>query len=123
MSIPQLIVNHIRSTIQEQDRKCEEENKCHDSWDEEEGGAGWIENEVAAFYELYTIINEEAIQPKFSSCMSVYESILMLEQLPQEILSKLYHFIVIKGGTNNNLTFSMAESSVEEIRAFLDIQV
>jgi hypothetical protein len=121
MSIAQLIVNHIRSTIlQEQDRN---EEKSHDPWDEEEGGAGWIENEVSAFYELYTIINEKAIEPNLSSCMSVYESILMLEQLPQEILSKLYHFIVNKGGTNNDLTFFLHESSVKEIRAFLDIQV
>ena len=122
MSTAQLIVNHIRSTIQEQDRKCEEENIPHDCWDEEEGGAGWIENEVYAFYELYTIIDEKT-RPNISSCMSVYETLLILEQLPQEILSKLYHFIVIKGGSNNTLSFSLREGSVDEIRAFLDIQV
>jgi len=86
----------------------------HDPWDEEEGGAGWCDNEISLFRDLYEIAypdSEHGIlsQLAFEQFVTVAQFKHMLESCEIDVLAMLQGFVA-RGGSNYETHFILREN-------------
>jgi hypothetical protein len=105
------IVNEVREKIKEYIR----ENPGGDPWDEEDGGAAWLDNEVGMATEFLQIINTSIIYPKWD----IYDTVQIFQEKMATLVSesdlKFIIFFIIEGGTGEIDFFELRKKSKKEI--------
>lgn len=78
-----------------------------DPWDEEEGGAGWLENEIGFFDQFWTGNTRDDFCYPFKT---VEEWVEYLSKKPESYLETCLKFIQ-KGGTNMENVFDLRDNN------------
>lgn len=104
------IIDHVRKTIMESITKCANA----DQWDEKEGGAAWLENEIDLAIDLLRKIRPSVVFPEWRRCVTVPAFQEMLQTLSKSNLSFIF-FVVEMGGSTESAFFELREKSKEEI--------
>jgi hypothetical protein len=110
--IAQEIVNEVRKKIKEEMILYP---SC-DPWDEEDGGAGWLDNEVGMATEFLQMINTSIVYPiwhKYATVQIFQDKLATL--VSESDLKFIKFFIVELGGTSEKELFDLHEKSKKEI--------
>ena len=110
------IVNYVRNNVIEMNKYYPESDK----WDEFEGGAGWLYNEVDIPSRLINKIypNLKYVWHHIKDVKQFKDALEMIPIAHLEIIKKV---AVELEGTTNKLTFDLLEYSPEEIKAFFKL--
>ncbi len=88
-------------------------NQPHDPWDEEEGGAGWVDNELSIANDLLEIVEIHYNPPDLSRYITVPQ---FQRALPRLYSAEHLHFILRflrHGGSSNEHFFRLRETANE----------
>jgi hypothetical protein len=113
--IAQEIVNEVREKIKEEMEEMILYPSC-DPWDEEDGGAGWLDNEVGMATEFLQMINTSIVYPTWH----IYDTVQIFQDKLATLVSEsdlkfIRFFIVELGGTSEPELFDLREKSKNEI--------
>jgi len=101
------IISAIRNSTLESIARSEGD---HDPWDEAENGAGWCDNEISLFMDLFEIAYPETEHSlNVENCHSVSQVQETLRSCDVSVLMMLREFI-LRGGTGYEQHFSLRES-------------
>lgn len=92
----------------------------HDPWDEDANGAGWCDNELSLFNDLYHHINLEYILPNYTNVRTVNEINNILWNQTNNYLQCCLLY-VSNGGTSNHRFFDWRDNrNTNEISNFFN---
>lgn len=91
----------------------------HEPWDENSEGAGWLDNEIGFFEELYTIIDANNQTIDFVTAGTVAAGIDLLCNKSAEYLQLLERYIELDGTDGEGAFALRDEANAENIRAYL----
>lgn len=111
------IVNAIRIKMLAGVAAAEEIDGDHDPWDENAEGAGWLDNEIGYFEELYTIIDANNQPINFITAGTVLAGIDLLCNKSDDFLQLLERFIELNG-TDAEGVFELRDGNADDIRAY-----
>jgi hypothetical protein len=93
----------------------------HDPWNEFEHGAGWCENELSMFNNIYQILFPYNNVPDYSGLHSVQAVCVTLRRQSEQYLTLCYRFLEL-GGTSDASFFTLRErANRDDIIAHLDV--
>jgi len=91
-----------------------------DPWNEHEGGAGWLDNEISMAIDLLAKIKD--FDPiNWSIYHSVDEIKCRLMMLSIDDLRFIKHVIVVNGGTQHDFHFNLQKEPAHVIRAYFNL--
>jgi hypothetical protein len=111
------LANFVVESIKNRTIASQETLENFDTWDQEESGLAWIDNELSMFSELY---ESSLLDPDFDSydllseAFDVNSAKQVLSELPLNFL-KSFKIFITKGGTDNPRSFELRDS--EELRS------
>jgi hypothetical protein len=110
--IAEEIVNDVRKKVNEEVL----EYPGGDPWNEEDGGAVWLDNEVGMATEFLQKINISIVYPKWD----IYDTVQIFQDKMATLLSEsdlnfIRFFIIDLGGTSEDELFDLREKSKKEI--------
>ncbi len=107
------IISYVRRVICAQKKYLIKESQ----WNEEEGGAGWLDNEISLATDILTKLT--SIPYSWSDLHSVKEFETKLDTLPEPVLQFIKYVVVDLEGSSHSLVFHMRDKMpVEDIREF-----
>ncbi len=83
-----------------------------DPWDEEDGGAGWLENEVGMATEFLEKIKPSVVYPRWNTCetVQIFQD-KMATLISDSDLEFIRFFVVQMGGTGEREFFELRNKS------------
>lgn len=111
------IIQLVRETVMESIADCPNA----DPWDEQAGGAAWLDNEVSMAIDLLQTIRPSAVFPDWCRCVTVPLFQEALQTLSRADLSFIL-CVIEMGGSSNPEFFDMRDKSKEEILAWFKDQ-
>jgi hypothetical protein len=112
------IVDIVKTAIRAQEIICLQKGITYSPWSETANGAGWLDNEVCLFNDLYAICHPYYEIVDLCHCATVQECIDTLYNANTSEYITLLFAYVKNGGTANSTHFSLRNLNKDTVLAY-----
>lgn len=109
------IISHVRSTMLRQMVEMPD----MDPWNENEGGAAWLDNELSIATDFLSQLKPD-VRYDWSIYHSVNEVKRKLIYCPNDDLQFIKHVVVTLGGSQNDYLFELRYQPIDIIRSYFN---